>query len=268
MNTLYYGDNLKVLRDHIADASVDLIYLDPPFNSNRSSNVLFKDESGTSSDAQITAFDDAWHWGETAERTYQDLVEHAPLAVSNMIGALRQFIGGGPNGGNQMMAYLVMMAARLVELHRVLKPTGSLYLHCDPTASHYLKMILDMIFGVENFRNEIVWKRTTAHNDPKRWGNVHDVLLYYTKTQNSKWNPVYLEHSEKHKARFSHSDPDGRTWTDGDLTAKGLSGGGYTYEYKGFTSLWRVPLASMKKLDSENRLYFTKTGGIRIKRYF
>jgi site-specific DNA-methyltransferase (adenine-specific) len=154
MNTLYYGDNLKVLREYIKDESVDLIYLDPPFNSNRSYNVLFKDESGTSSDAQITAFDDAWHWGKTAERTYQDLIQNAPMNVATMIGALRQFIGA-----NQMMAYLVMMAARLVELHRVLKPTGSLYLHCNPTASHYLKMNLDMVFGVENFRNEIIWKR-------------------------------------------------------------------------------------------------------------
>jgi len=163
MNTLYYGDNLKVLREHIKDESVDLIYLDPPFNSNRSYNVLFKDESGNSSDAQITAFDDSWHWGETAERTYQDLIQNAPLAVAQMIGALREFIGT-----NQMMAYLVMMAARLVELHRVLKPTGSLYLHCDPTASHYLKILLDMIFGYQNFQNEITWKRANAHNDPKK----------------------------------------------------------------------------------------------------
>jgi site-specific DNA-methyltransferase (adenine-specific) len=220
MNTLYYGDNLKVLREHIQDESVELIYLDPPFNSNRSYNVLFKDESGNSSDAQITAFDDSWHWGETAERTYQDLVQNAPLAVAQMIGALREFIGS-----NQMMAYLVMMAARLVELHRVLKPTGSLYLHCDPSASHYLKILLDMIFGPENFRNEISWKRTTAHNDPKRWGNVHDVLFFYSKGQNPTWNAVFMEHSEEYKKRFKHSDPDGRLWADYDLTAKGLSGG-------------------------------------------
>ena len=157
MNTLYYGDNLKVLRDHIKDESVDLIYLDPPFNSNRSYNVLFKDESGTSSDAQITAFDDSWHWGDTAQQTYEDLITNAPANVASMINSLHQFIGT-----NQMMAYLVMMAARLVELHRVLKPTGSLYLHCDPTASHYLKILLDMVFGAENFRNEIIWKRRIA----------------------------------------------------------------------------------------------------------
>ena len=268
MNTLYYGDNLKVLREYIRDESVDLIYLDPPFNSNRSYNVLFKDESGASSDAQITAFDDSWHWGPQAQETYEDLLRNGPPAVADMIDALHKFIAGGRAGhGNQMMAYLVMMTARLVELHRVLKPTGSLYLHCDPTASHYLKILMDMIFGPENFRNEIVWKRTTAHNDPKRWGNVHDVLFFYSKRQNPTWNPVFMEHSDEYKQRFKHKDPDGRVWTDGDLTAKGLSGGGYTCEYKGFTSLWRVPIETMKRLDEENKLYFTKTGGIRIKRY-
>ena len=138
-NTLYYGDNLKVMREHIPSESVDLIYLDPPFNSNRSYNVLFKEESGKSAESQITAFDDTWHWGPSAEETYDELVTGQNLQVGSMIAALRQFIGT-----NQMMAYLVMMAPRLVELHRVLKPTGSLYLHCDPTASHYLKMVLDI----------------------------------------------------------------------------------------------------------------------------
>ena len=151
-NTLYYGDNLKVLRDHIKDESIDLIYLDLPFNSNRSFNVLFKDETGISSDAQITAFDDL-HWGETAEKTYQDLIQNAPMSVASMISALRQFIGT-----NQMMAYLAMMAVRLVELHRVLKPTGSIYLHCDPTSSHYLKLLLDMIFDIEISRMKLSGK--------------------------------------------------------------------------------------------------------------
>ncbi len=139
-NTLYYGDNLDILREYIADASIDLVYLDPPFNSNRNYNVLFKDERGAESEAQITAFEDTWHWGHDAERTYVDLVTDAPERVGQVIGALRSFIGT-----SQMMAYLVMMAARLVELHRVLKPTGSLYLHCDSTASHYLKVILDTV---------------------------------------------------------------------------------------------------------------------------
>ena len=174
-NTLFYGDNLTILRDraYFPDASVDLIYLDPPFNSNRSYNVLFRDESGRDSDAQITAFEDSWHWGRSTEDLYTDLVTGADERLVNLISALVGDLDRpGLLGRNQMSAYLVMMAARLVELHRVLKPTGSLYLHCDPTASHYLKMLLDGIFGPWNFRNEIVWKRTSAHNDPKRYGRI------------------------------------------------------------------------------------------------
>src|SRR5436305_193224 len=179
-NTLYYGDNLFILREHIPGESVELIYLDPPFNSSRNYNVLFKDEHGTDSEAQITAFEDTWHWNHIAEETYQELVTQAPEHVSQMVSALRSFIGT-----NQMMAYLVMMAARLVELHRVLKPTGSLYLHCDPTASHYLRIILDTIFGPRNFHTEIIWKRSSAHNDTrqgaKQPGRIHDTLLFYSK---------------------------------------------------------------------------------------
>src|SRR5439155_11873187 len=133
---------------------------------------LFKDESGIDSEAQIVAFEDTWHWNHTTEETYHEIITQAPDNVSQMIAALRDFVGT-----NQMMAYLVMMAARLVELHRVLKPTGSLYLHCDTTASHYLKVILDTIFDPRNFRNEVVWKRTSAHNDPNKYGRIHDALL-------------------------------------------------------------------------------------------
>src|SRR5438034_2940622 len=178
-NTLFYGDNLPILREHIPSESVDLIYLDPPFNSSRNYNVLFRDESGTESEAQITAFEDTWHWNIGAEQTFNELITEAPDHVAKMIESLRDFIGT-----NQMMAYLVMMAARLVELHRVLKPTGSLYLHCDPTTSHYLKILLDTIFDPSNFRNEIVWKRTSAHSDSRTCGNTHDILLLYTKSNN------------------------------------------------------------------------------------
>ncbi len=177
---LYYGDNLEILRDreYFPDECVDLIYLDPPFNSNRNYNVLFKSESGGDSEAQIRAFDDTWHWGPTAEATYEALIQEAPDKEATAIEALLNLIER-----NQMMAYLVMMTARLVELHRVLKPTGSLYLHCDPTASHYLKIVLDAIFGNENLRTEIIWKRTTAHNDSrqgaKQPGRIHDVVFFY-----------------------------------------------------------------------------------------
>ena len=157
-NALYYGDNLQVLRERVPDESVDLIYLDPPFNSNATYNVLFREKTGEESPAQIRAFTDTWEWTQEAVRTYQqDIIEHpgTPAAVKEMIGAFRQFIGR-----NAMMAYLVMMAPRLVELRRVLKPTGSLYLHCDPTASHYLKILLDAVFGKEtSFRSEITWQQ-------------------------------------------------------------------------------------------------------------
>jgi adenine specific DNA methylase Mod len=167
-NVLYYGDNLDILRRYIPDESIDLVYLDPPFNSNRDYNVIFRDESGNSTDAQLVAFEDTWHWGPDAEAQYAYLTITArnqgrvPSTVSTIVAALRSGIGE-----NQMMAYLVEMAVRLVELHRVLKPTGSLYLHCDPTASAYLKVLLDAVFDTRNFRTEIVWKRSTAHSDAK-----------------------------------------------------------------------------------------------------
>jgi site-specific DNA-methyltransferase (adenine-specific) len=173
-NKLYYGDNLPILREYIESESIDLIYLDPPFNSNRSYNVLFKDESGQDSEAQLMAFEDTWHWDRAAEETYHELATTAPPHVATMIGDLREFIGT-----NQVMAYLVMMTIRLIELHRVLKSTGSLYLHCDPTASHYLKLVLDTIFGTKCFRSEIVWKRSSAHSDAKQGakqpGRIHDI---------------------------------------------------------------------------------------------
>ncbi len=261
-NTLFYGDNLNILREYIATESVDLVYLDPPFNSSRSYNVLFKDESGVDSESQITAFEDTWHWNAAAEQTYRELVTTSPERVSQLVVALRAIVGT-----SQMLAYLVMMTVRLVELHRVLKSSGSLYLHCDPTASHYLKIILDTIFGPRNFRNEIVWQRTSAHNDPNRYGANIDSILYYTKGSSWTWNQLYTVHSSEYVSRFRQHDANGRAWTDADLTAKGLSGGGYEYEYKGVRSLWRCPPETMQKLDADGRLHFTKAGGIRLKRY-
>lgn len=208
MNTLYYGDNLKILREYIKDETVDLVYLDPPFNSNRNYNVLFKDESGKEADAQITAFEDTWHWTESAAQTYHDLLMQAD-DVSKMIEAFHGFIGT-----NQMLAYLVMMTARLVELHRVLKPTGSLYLHCDSTASAYLKILLDTIFGAENFRNEIVWLRSTDTGSSKAISKKYpansDTILYYAKSKEFIFNPVYDSYGEDYLARFKYEDSLGR----------------------------------------------------------
>ncbi len=260
-NALYFGDNLEVLRRYIPSEAVDLIYLDPPFKSDATYNVLFAEKNGAQAAAQIKAFEDTWHWDQAAAAAYQEVVE-AGGPVSQVMQAFRTFLGC-----NDMLAYLSMMAIRLKELHRVLRPTGSLYLHCDPTASHYLKLLLDAVFGVRNFRNEIIWKRTSAHSDAKRYGRNADTIFFYTKGDSWTWNQLYQEYPEEYKRRFRHQDPDGRRWTDADLTAKGLTGGGYDYEYKGVTSLWRVPYETMEQLDRENRLHFTKTGGIRLKRY-
>ncbi len=263
-NVLYYGDNLDILRnkEYFPDEYIDLIYLDPPFNSKKDYNILFKENGGVESEAQIKAFTDSWHWTQKAQDTYQDIVINGPLKIGKLMDTLNETLGH-----NDVMAYLVMMTARLLELHRVLKPTGSLYLHCDPTASHYLKIVLDQIFGPVNFKNEIVWKRTSAHNDPGKYGANSDRILFYTKTNSWTWNQVFLPHDEEYESRFRHKDPDGRLWADYDLSAKGLSGGGYEYEYKGVKSLWRCPIETMRQLDKEGRLHFTKAGGIRIKRY-
>ena len=261
-NKLYFGDNLDILREQVPDESVDLIYLDPPFNSNATYNVLFRETSGERSAAQIQAFGDTWHWDIGSERAYREVVTDGPKKLADLLQAMRSFLGQ-----NDMMAYLTMMAHRLVELHRVLKPTGSIYLHCDPTASHYLKMVMDAVFGAANFRNEITWRRTSAHSDSSRYGANTDTILFYTKGEQWTWNPQYQDYDARYEARFRFKDPDGRVWADDNLTAKGLSGGGYTYEYRGATSFWRVPPETMQRLDTEGRLHFTKTGGIRLKRY-
>ncbi len=138
-----------------------------------------------------------------------------------MLDAMVGFLGKNP-----MTAYLTMMGVRLVELHRVLKDTGSLYLHCDPTASHYLKILLDAVFGARRFRNEITWKRTAAHSDGSRWGRNTDTVLFFTKSEKWTWNQVYSAYNEQYIARFKQKDPDGRLWMDDNATAKGLSGGG------------------------------------------
>ena len=261
-NTLFYGDNLTLLREreYFPDASVDLVYLDPPFNSNRSYNVLFRDESGRDSDAQITAFEDSWHWGRSTEDLYRDLVTSADERLVRLLSAL---VGGvdetGLLGRNQMSAYLVMMAARLVELHRVLKPSGSLYLHCDPTASHYLKMLLDGIFGAWNFRNEIVWKRTYAHNDPKRYGRISDILFFYSKNDDYIWNTQHLPYSEEYISKFFRSEDERGRFQAITLTGPGTSAGESGGRWRGYSPTdsgrtWSVPRRVVEKLGGEEAL--------------
>ena len=183
MNHLYYGDNLGILRTEIAPESVDLIYLDPPFNSNASYNVLFRSPEGSKSKAQIEAFDDTWHWGDDAEFYFNEVLESGNTRAAEMLRAMRSFLGE-----NDMMAYLTMMAVRLLELHKVLKPAGSLYLHCDPTASHYLKILLDAVFGARNFCNEIIWWYGGGGASKKKWGKKHDIIFFYSKSDAWKFN--------------------------------------------------------------------------------
>ncbi len=261
-NKLYFGDNLDILRRYVEDESVDLIYLDPPFNSKATYNVLFKEKNGTDSVAQITAFDDFWHWDMAAEAAFREVVGRGDK-VGDLLDALRRFLGS-----NDMMAYLTMMAIRLVELHRVLKPTGSIYLHCDPTASHYLKLVMDAVFGIRNFRNEVIWKRSSAHSDSGTCGNAHDVLLLFTKGPKFLWNRQYQAYDEAYiTSHYGKVDEKGRRFGDFDLTAKGLSGGGYEYEWKGIREIWRCPLETMEQYEREGRLYYTKKGRPRYKRY-
>jgi len=265
MNRLYFGDNLHVLREHVADESVDLVYLDPPFNSKRDYNLLFKTPKGHESDAQITAFEDSWHWGEQAEREYAEILRQPNTDVAELMPALRTFLGE-----NDMMAYLVMMANRLLELHRVLKPTGSLYLHCDPTASHYLKIVLDGVFGKQNFRTEISWKRSSAHNDAKQgraqYGNIRDVIFFYTKSDSWQWNWQYTPYSQEYIDGFyTHVEKEtGRRYRLDNLTAA-KPGGDVSYEFYGTKPYkgryWAYSRENMEKFKAEGRLYFPKNGG-------
>jgi DNA modification methylase len=266
LNKLYYGDNLGLLRQHIPSESVDLVYLDPPFNSNRSYNVLFKEKSGSESPAQIEAFGDTWTWSHETEGLLVELLNgSAPNAVKDALEAMRKLLGD-----NDVFAYLVMMTARLIELHRVLKETGSLFLHCDPTASHYLKIILDAIFGPKNFRNEIIWKRTAVKGDARtRYGRNHDVILFYSKSTELSFAAQSVPHSDEYRARFKHDDGDGRgPYQDAPLDSPNPRPN-LTYEYKGHQppgNGWRVNRAEMERLDAENRLIFPKKAGARIRR--
>lgn len=258
--TLYYGDCLDWMQCW-DDQSVDLIYLDPPFNSDSDYNVLYSTDGA--GDAQYRAFADTWTWDEAAADRFAAYEGAVGRPAHAAIVGLHRILG--PSG---MLAYLTYMAERLEQMSRLLKPTGSIYLHCDPTASHHLKLVMDAIFGAENFRNEIIWKRTSSHNDASVLGSVHDVILLFTRSEKFTYNRQFLPYSEEYvEKRYKRADADGRRWMDGDLSAKGLSGGGYEYEHEGVKSLWRVPPDRMKELDQEGRLHFTSKGGIRIKRY-
>ena len=268
-NKLYFGDNLDILREQVPDESVDLIYLDPPFNSNATYNVLFREASGEGSAAQIEAFDDTWHWSIESERAYREVVTEGPKKLADLLQAMRTFLGQ-----NDMMAYLTMMAQRMVELHRVLKPTGSIYLHCDPTASHYLKLVMDAVFEPTRFRNEIVWRRYGAHNDvgqgSRHFGRVHDVILVYSKSESPQWQQLFTELDQRYVAqsyRYEEADT-GRRFRLTPLTGPGGSSkGNPVFEWKGHTRAWRYNKEKMERLDAEGRLYYSRTGYVSQKLY-
>jgi DNA modification methylase len=281
-NRLFYGDNLQVLREHIPDASVDLIYLDPPFNSRQDYNVLFAEKDGSRSASQITAFKDSWEWNEEAARAYEEVIEQGGR-VADAMRAFRTLLGG-----TDMLAYLAMMAPRLVELRRVLKPTGSIYLHCDPTASHYLKLLLDSVFGPQMFRSEIIWKRTSAHNSAKRWGPVHDTIFFFARSEQSVWNRTFETYDPAYVAQFYKSEDEGGKFQLDNLTGAGTRSGESGLPWRGCNPTdrgrhWAVPAIPditqgeikqmtvqqrLDRLDELNLIAFPKKGGMpRFKRY-
>jgi site-specific DNA-methyltransferase (adenine-specific) len=271
-NALYYGNNIDVLRESIATESVDLVYLDPPFNSNASYNLLFKSPTGSGSQAQIEAFEDTWHWGSEAEAAFEEVIRSGNTNAADMLRAIRSFLGE-----SDMMAYIAMMAIRLIELHRVLKKNGSIYLHCDPTASHYLRVLMDGVFGAINFRNEIVWKRKSGrgetNQEPRRFGATTDTILFYSKSPSALFHKQHRPNDQKYiDAKFTHKEPDGRVYRLADLSSPSFRAN-LRYEYKGFSPPdkgWAVSLETMRRMDSEGRLHFPSdfTKRIQRKRFF
>ena len=269
-NALHYGDNLGYLRD-MDRRSVDLIYLDPPFNSKSSYNRIFRNPQGGEIQAQTTAFKDTWSWDQPAEVAFDEVLSSGSPA-GGLLHAFRKFMGE-----SDMMAYLAMMTVRLIELRRVLKATGSLYLHCDPTASHYLRLLLDAIFGPENFRNELIWKRTGAHGSARRWGPVHDTILFYTASDEYTWNKVWQPYEPGYvESKYRSSDERG-FYQDVSLTGPGVTGGESGRPWRGHDPTrigrhWAIPLAliensntlsvqeRLEKLDQDGLIYFPKGG--------
>jgi DNA modification methylase len=268
MNKLFYGDNLDVLRKFIRDETVDLCYIDPPFNSKRNYNQIYNN-IGSEDRAQAQAFVDTWTWDDHANICYDEILTNANGVQTAqsiaLINGLEQVLGKG-----SLFAYLVSMTVRIAEIHRVLKDTGSFYLHCDDVADSYLRLMCDAIFVSQggDFKNEIVWKRTSAHSDSGRFGRNGDRILYYTKSLNATFNKVYQPYDQHYlNSHYRNEDENGRLYRTDNLTAFGLSGGGYTYEWNGVTKLWRCPQERMQELHDEGRIRYTRTGTAEYVRY-
>ncbi len=263
-NKLYYGDNLEVLRRYVKNESVDLVYLDPPFNSRQDYNVLFAEKDGSQSSSQIHAFEDTWEWNTDAMRAYEEIVEQGGQ-VADTMRAFWTFLHG-----TDMMAYLAMMAPRLVELRRVLKQTGSIYLHCDPTASHYLKILMDAVFGPQFFRNEIIWQRTMPKGHAfTRFPSTHDTIISYGKGEECRWNPIFLpykaEYIESHYNRIEEGT--GRKYQLDNTLNPNPDRPNLTYEWNGHRRVWRWTKAKMQEMHDSGRLVYTRSGMPRYKRY-
>lgn len=271
MSKLFYGDNLEVLRAHVADASVDLVYLDPPFNSNASYNILFKAPNGAGADASIEAFDDTWAWGPAASAALMDITESGNHRLHVLMQAMRTAIGE-----NAMMAYLAMMAVRLVELHRVLKPTGSLYLHCDPTASHYLKLVLDAVFGPEQFRNEIIWKRADTVKGNFGQGSARfdcntDSIFFYGKSPSNCFDQPFKAYTDEYiRSSYRHVEPGtGRRYQLISMTGPGgASKGNPEYEVMGVKRYWRYSRSRMDELIAGGLVVQASPGSVPRKKQY
>ncbi len=270
MNKLWFGDNLTILREEIADKSVDLVYLDPPFNSQANYNVLFRTPDDEAASAQVEAFRDTWTWGPEAEWAFEEVMRTGG-GITSIVFALRSALGE-----SDMMAYLIMMAQRLHELRRVLKVTGSLYLHCDPTASHYLKIILDAIFGAGRFCNEIVWLRTLGKGlMTRRLPNNHDVILSYEAGVERYWNneasfvPYDLTAvPETVASKYTLRDSNGRLYQLTSLINPSSDRPNLTYEFLGVTRVWRWARERMERAYMDGLIEQTAPGRVpRFKRY-
>ena len=263
MNHLYFADCLDVLKElkrNHPEPFIDLIYIDPPFNSKRNYNVLFESIDMHDANAQKQAFADTW-----SDYSYIDELNEIATLHKDLYDVLTLF-HKLKSISDSATAYLTTMAIRIWYMHKLLKDTGSFYLHCDPTMSHYLKLVCDMVFGEKNFRNDIVWQRTGAHSDSKTFANNTDNILFYSKSKKINFNTQYQPYSEEYLKRYKFSDSKGQ-YLDRDLTAGGLSGGGYDYEWKGIRKIWRCPIETMLRYEKEDKIYYTKNGTPRLKQY-
>ena len=267
MNKLYFGDNLEWL-PQLPSESVGLIYLDPPFNSKATYNLLYKSPDGRAAQAQHQAFVDSWRWGPSTDLAFA-IVMNSGSPAAGIISSLQNFMHK-----SDLMAYLTMMAARLLELHRILKSGGSIYLHCDSSASHYLKILMDSIFGSGAFLNEIIWKRSHAHSDGKQgsrhFGRVTDTILFYAKGKPETWNKQYQPYDQAYIDRdYRRVDEDGRKYRIDNLQGPGgAQKGNPYYEVMGVSRYWRYSKEKMEELIRQGRVIQTRPGTVpQYKRY-